>query len=370
MNADRPYLPALTGLRALMAWDVFLFHFSDAPDAPRWWIAFTEGGGEMGVSLFFVLSGFLLAHRYAQKVELTSQWIRNYLFRRFARIYPLFFTISALSYLVVWLLKPDFVFNHTSTLLHFTLLKGFFPNHIFYFISTTWSLTVEEIFYLLAPLIFLLLPKIKLGFQCLILMLVGLVTVFLYEPSVLSDYSHAASFVLYWTFWGRAFQFSCGIFLALWLSRHPVKTRNHWITTLLGIIAVVAAQMIYKALHPIHLLGSEDLMVILYNDFIAPLAIAFFFYAIIRERSLFSRLMEGRLFQLLGKSSFAFYLLHLSPLVMVFYRQHRQPALIMFIAVQLLSILFYRCIEHPLHDTLIRWKNQNKMRASAKSQVN
>ena len=62
---QRPALPALTGLRFVAAVQVVLFHTrSAAPGLQRSSFLDPFGGGYSGVSLFFVLSGFILAYNY------------------------------------------------------------------------------------------------------------------------------------------------------------------------------------------------------------------------------------------------------------------------------------------------------------------
>ncbi|MDX6231026.1 MAG: hypothetical protein QOI76_4416, partial [Frankiales bacterium] len=83
----QPRLPALTGLRFVAALAVVLSHFSEQRlvDVPRRLVTFLDGG-RTAVSLFFVLSGFVLAYNYAH-LSTTDQRRRFYV-ARFARIYP------------------------------------------------------------------------------------------------------------------------------------------------------------------------------------------------------------------------------------------------------------------------------------------
>ncbi len=152
------YIPALTGLRAVAAYMVVLHHFNP----------FEEGilhevihQFRIGVVIFFVLSGFLITLRYKAGVELAGSWFRRYLQNRLARIYPLFFLLSVLSFaLIAW--RPDLAmmpfWAHESYIskalilvLNFTLLKAYFANIMPLGLATSWSLTVEESFYLSAP---------------------------------------------------------------------------------------------------------------------------------------------------------------------------------------------------------------------------
>ena len=77
---------SLTGLRFVAAFYVFLFHIhirwpiADHPFAKK-----VLDQGAIGMSLFFILSGFILAYRYADG----RSTLKDYLINRFARIYPI-----------------------------------------------------------------------------------------------------------------------------------------------------------------------------------------------------------------------------------------------------------------------------------------
>jgi peptidoglycan/LPS O-acetylase OafA/YrhL len=93
VEAPRPNpLPALTGIRFFFALGVVLFHqlpsFSpeDLAQLPQWLLNFLATG-YIGVSFFFVLSGFILGHTYARARRLD---LRAFYVARFARVYPLF----------------------------------------------------------------------------------------------------------------------------------------------------------------------------------------------------------------------------------------------------------------------------------------
>jgi peptidoglycan/LPS O-acetylase OafA/YrhL len=89
-------LLALTSIRGLAAWWVVLFHLRLllTPWLPGAAIA-ALGGGNLAVDLFFVLSGFVIHLTYGER--LAGDWRRtgDFLFRRFARIYPLHILILA-----------------------------------------------------------------------------------------------------------------------------------------------------------------------------------------------------------------------------------------------------------------------------------
>jgi peptidoglycan/LPS O-acetylase OafA/YrhL len=83
-------LVPLTSLRGLAAWWVVLFHMRAllAPWLPGPVLAFL-GAGNIAVDLFFLLSGFVIYLNYAERLESGRVSAKEFLFRRFARIYPL-----------------------------------------------------------------------------------------------------------------------------------------------------------------------------------------------------------------------------------------------------------------------------------------
>ncbi len=162
LTSARPRLPALTSLRFFAALHVMLFHLYNMK-------VLTGGGwyrklasiGYVGVSLFFVLSGFILVYTYAGR----EMNLRRFWQARFARIYPaylfsLVLTAPFFFYVCIKLKDMDIPFfawvkNHlllSSTLVPL-LLQSWVPNAALAWNSPAWSLSVEAFFYLLFPLI-------------------------------------------------------------------------------------------------------------------------------------------------------------------------------------------------------------------------
>jgi peptidoglycan/LPS O-acetylase OafA/YrhL len=159
----KPYFPALTGLRALAAWLIFFYHFNQFDREGLFGRVLDEF--YVGVTLFFVLSGFLICLRYAERIQLSRQWISTYVYHRFARIYPLYLLLTSLSF-VICQLVPSYDRDGLYTTSHLpgkillvsmnlTLLRSWFTHFRFTGIGAGWTLTVEEFFYLLAPFLIL-----------------------------------------------------------------------------------------------------------------------------------------------------------------------------------------------------------------------
>lgn len=136
-TADR--LDSLTGIRAVAVVLVFWHHGNE----------FYEGGvsaGMVGVSLFYLLSGFVMAW-----TDRSSDTAWQFYRRRFARIYPAYFVAVtvAVGMLVV---SGNFGLVDLSA---YTLLQSWVPSSDFNFAANAvfWSLSCEAFFYLMFPLI-------------------------------------------------------------------------------------------------------------------------------------------------------------------------------------------------------------------------
>ncbi len=150
--ARRPALPSLTGLRFVAATLVFFFHasFWDPPQNPfadrgigdAYQAAFSKAGW-MGVSFFFVLSGFILTWTWRPQPR-TAFWRR-----RAAKIFP--------THIVMWLLAMLLYAAWTTpwpaALLNLFLLHSWSPDHATYISVNppSWSLCSELLFYFLFP---------------------------------------------------------------------------------------------------------------------------------------------------------------------------------------------------------------------------
>ncbi len=139
-------IPALTALRGLAVLIVFVSHAANDGLLPRWLGA---GFGQMGVQLFFLLSGFLMVHLYAARPA-TGPEINRFLVARAARILPLYWGVLFLS-LALAGLAPGFRYQFQSGEFLPALLLVEAPFEL-------WSIPVEAQFYGLFIALWLILP--------------------------------------------------------------------------------------------------------------------------------------------------------------------------------------------------------------------
>ena len=167
MNKKIYYRPEIDGLRAVAVIAVVLYH---AEFYLHQNLLFK--GGFLGVDIFFVISGYLITNiLYDEYSNTKTISIKNFYKRRAKRILPaLFFLIFIITIISLFILPPitqvTFVKSALSSIF-FVSNFFFFQNNDDYFLDSsdqmqllhTWSLSVEEQFYLFFPIIFLYLLK-------------------------------------------------------------------------------------------------------------------------------------------------------------------------------------------------------------------
>jgi peptidoglycan/LPS O-acetylase OafA/YrhL len=156
------HLPGLDGVRGLAILLVMAVHFVGDATARTWGerLAAKLGNyGVLGVDLFFVLSGFLITGLLLDSKG-GPGYFRNFYARRTLRIFPLYYTVLALLFLVLPLVTAlpapledarrhqGWLWSYTANF--FIAAKG---SWALTYVSHFWSLAIEEHFYLLWPLV-------------------------------------------------------------------------------------------------------------------------------------------------------------------------------------------------------------------------
>ncbi|MBI3501194.1 MAG: acyltransferase [Bacteroidetes bacterium] len=355
--AKSNYFPALTGIRTVASCMVFFHHFN--PFKAVWFGNFFHdfiGEFHVGVTIFFVLSGFLICYRYYDDVKEGKAGIKPYLINRFARIYPMYFIITIISFLP-FVCNCTFSENTHVLFLNLTFLRGFFDEYKFTGIPGGWSLTVEELFYFLFPLLILISGRIKLIFQPLIFIGTGILLWLLFRNASFHGFFSSQQFLFEFTFFGRCIEFYAGIQLALlFMRRNNVsELQNKFYKTLSGATYIIVC----IGLLVINRWFSQEKNTFLFfetliNNIILPVGIAVFFYGLLTEKSIIRTMLATKLFTLLGKSSYIFYLIHNGFLFSFFYFALHLNIIVIFILLQCTSILLYFIAEKPLNNLIRR----------------
>ena len=216
------------------------------------------GSGYAGVDVFFVISGFLIGGIVTRELtERSFSWRRFYA-RRARRILPALFLVILASLALGWgTMTPEqlryFGGGAMSTLLF--LSNVWFYNRIDYFnpgatedpLIHTWSLAVEEQFYIILPVLLFLIwrfgPRVRVG------VLVGLAVVsFAVAVTTGPDDPMAIFYLIH----ARAWELLAGVLAALGFARAQVLGRTGGILADLGLVLVLAGLFVvpHSALWP------------------------------------------------------------------------------------------------------------------------
>lgn len=314
------YIPALTGVRALAAYLVFVSHYEYTFDKnfslglQRFFLEF-----HIGVTIFFVLSGFLIAFRYYDNFHLTKDWFKQYLKNRVARIYPMYFLITAAAFFVYYFTRDPAIVNGFPSavglfFIHITFMRGFFHQLVFTGVAQGWSLTVEECFYFSAPIIFFIIHKYrKYYLQILSITAFGFLMVLIFRNVNWYGFFDDFTFMMLYTFFGRCFEFFVGIKLALMIRSNGFHRSNKLRFTYIGFVLIFFCVWLMSLL-PIPAGWSAGLhhpCGIIINNYLLAISIATFFYGLITETTVMKKVLATPFVELLGKSSYIFYLIHL-----------------------------------------------------------
>lgn len=118
--------------------------------------------GFVGVSFFFVLSGFIIAYNYQKRIEEKKVTKRQFWVARIARIYPLhLLTLVGVALVGNYITPMSWIEGVKHFIPAFFLLHPFIPemDYFFYFDSPSWSLGCEQLFYFLFPFLALVFYK-------------------------------------------------------------------------------------------------------------------------------------------------------------------------------------------------------------------
>ncbi len=231
------YRKEIDGLRSIAVIPVILFHGGFE------WLS----GGYIGVDVFFVISGFLISSIILSELAAGTFTIASFYERRARRILPALFFIILMTLPFAWFwLLPYELIDFGKSIIAANLFSS---NILFwlesdYFAATseaipllhTWTLAVEEQFYIIFPLFMMLFWNLGKRRLAMIIALIGLLSLGLSEWGW-REFPEANFYLLP----SRAWEFMIGALVALYLqnksqSRNPV---NHWASFLgLGLIVV------------------------------------------------------------------------------------------------------------------------------------
>jgi peptidoglycan/LPS O-acetylase OafA/YrhL len=345
------YRPEIDGLRAVAVLLVVLYHVG-LPGVV---------GGFIGVDVFFVISGYLITSLLVQEAETHGRIsLTNFYARRVRRLFPALMVVVLVTLLLgaVWLLP---VFAEQTDLAKSAIATAFYVSNFYFWQFTgeyfgrpaelepllhTWTLAVEEQFYLLWPLVILgalrLSRRSNAHFRRSLLSLVTGVLVLSFAIGVWQTGAHPRA--AFYLMPARAWEFAVGAIVALILShkKAPASAVGTWLSAL-GLLLIIGSAMYLNEESPFP--GLNALMPTLG-------ACAVIAGGVLDQRSLATRFLTTRPMVAIGLLSYSWYLWHWPLLAISRAAALQSPSLsrdLLMAAISLLAAaLTYQFIENPI----------------------
>jgi len=264
--------------------------------------------GYLGVTFFFILSGFVLTYGYNEQFISHSIKKRKFYISRFIRIYPL----HILTLLIALPLWNSFFVEHPWKALNFLicnlfLVQSFIPaQQCYYFLNEpSWALSNEIFFYICCPFIIPRIAQISIRGMFGIILLLALCITFLV---VYNKYIPPSDklWLFYINPFLRIYDFILGIVLAFFF----IKTKN--IFTIIDNRFFTFLEIFSVILLIVFVAGNPHIADIARYDLYYTIPISFIILVFAFERGFFSKALSCPGLVMLGRLSFAFYMLHLS----------------------------------------------------------
>lgn len=350
VNAQESYLTSpgtyqrhIDGLRAVAVLSVIFYHFK----VPGF------SGGFVGVDIFFVISGYLITALILKEASQDGRFnFKRFYIRRMRRLFPAMAVTFAASLLVALpLLSPEGfqAFGRSLAAAVFSISNIFFWSESGYFdqmshlkpLLHTWSLGVEEQFYLIWPaLLWLTIRSASSRHLGYMLAVVGIASFVLNYIWVSGNFAANYQSTIFYLMPFRMFEFVIGAFAVLMAPGLMARYRLHEFGMLLGLALIAYAVITY-----------DDNTLFPYYNALAP-CIGALLVILCREAKAIGWVLNNRVSVGIGLISYSLYLVHWP--LLVFYGYYRLEPLqplehcALLALTFFLSILMYYKVELPL----------------------
>ncbi len=300
--AQRKYFPHIDGLRGIAVLLVLLFHVD---------ISFLKGGF-IGVDIFFVISGYLISTILIEKNDNNNFSFHDFYIRRIKRLMPSMLIVIIISLIMAFFFLPYYLFetslksSNAAVLSYSNILfykqSGYFDSdaHLKPFLHT-WSLSVEEQFYLIWPLLLFFILKLKTK-KTRILIFIGIGILSLCFSEYFLSFNSSAAFYLT-PF--RVFEFIIGT-LIYWVNKFELKASLKEIVTTLAVIGFVFITYMYDKNTPFP--GINALI---------PCILSAILIHNTGQAKYVSSIYDNQIIRWFGKISYSLYLVHW-PLIVIY----------------------------------------------------
>jgi peptidoglycan/LPS O-acetylase OafA/YrhL len=329
MQHTKIFFPNLDGLRFFAFFVVFINHVTGSTGylTNNQWFNFFRShflwNGDLGVSFFFVLSGFLITYLLLEEKKITGKInVFHFYIRRILRIWPLYFLIVALCLLVFPLFDDYIAYRFPIGVsiddlnpwfyLTFTGNFDFIYNGVSNFlIGVLWSVSIEEQFYLLWPLVIAITPR-----KYLLPLFVSIIT-----GSILFRFFYANGDIMIIKY----HSLSCVSDLATGAVIAYLATKETFIERLRNIAKykIIFIYLIILLFIPLRFYVWKLGEYYVFASSIVPVIFSFLFAFIILEQNYagqsFYKMSNSKIFSSLGKFTYGMYCFHMIVLFLVLY---------------------------------------------------
>ena len=342
-NPALGYRPEVDGLRAIAVLPVILYHCG-----LDWF-----PGGYVGVDVFFVISGYLITSIILAEMQSGRFSLVTFYERRARRILPALFVMMLLCVPAAWvLLDPeDFKYFAKSLVavpifssnLLFWLESGYFDASAdLKPLLHTWTLAVEEQYYLFFPLFLMAAWRLGRGRMVAVLALVATGSFVIAETGARHD-SSSTFYLLH----ARAWELLAGSFIAFYFSWRPRSLHTRQVlnqaASLLGLALIGYAVFQYDKSTPFPGVNA-----------LPPVAGAALIILFADARTLVGRALSHKVMVWIGMISYSAYLWHQPLFAFARHTTLVEPPLIVMLALAAASLalawLSWRFIEQPFRD--------------------
>jgi peptidoglycan/LPS O-acetylase OafA/YrhL len=348
------YRPEINGLRAIAVGAVILYHAQITILGHQ-----PFKGGFIGVDIFFVISGYLITSIILKELLTTGAFsFKHFYERRIRRILPVLIFVMLVSLPIAWIyLLPVNLLEFSKSILY---SLGFSSNFYFYYSSLeysveglqhpflhTWSLSVEEQYYILFPIVLLITFKYFKKYLIHILIFGFIISLGLADWSS-RNYPSASFYFLHTRMW----ELLAGSILGYFEITIGHRSQNKILNLILPFIGLILIG------HSIIFFNDEMFHPSFYT--LSPIIGVCLIIWFSNKDELFTKILSTRLFVGIGLISYSLYLWHYPIFVFsaklnilkgnIFFE------LLMGLFILILSTVSYYFIEKPFRGTKIKFK--------------
>jgi len=326
------YRPDIDGLRAIAVLLVVLYHAK-----------FPIPGGFVGVDVFFVISGFLITRILDKEIRESRFSYTSFYVRRIKRLIPaLFFMLLMVSVYCSYYLMPDDLVSYGKTVVlsllgvsnfYFYLHTNYFESASFEPLLHTWSLAVEEQYYIFWPVILIAINKVKrTGIKIIVFCALLFTSILLSWYYVNQDKNMAYMMLPF-----RFFELMAGALLAINLRRIERLSKWNDVFSISGALLILGSAFLLNENSAFP--GIEALPVTIGSTLL-----------IASSGGMINRILSLQPIVYVGRVSYSFYLWHWPLIILAVYRGVELNAVnasILVISAFVFSCVSYHFIENP-----------------------